>query len=209
MRTTAKVLQSGFYWPIMFKDAHEFCQACDCCQRTRNLSMRLDEALWTYCTVFKTPLGMSPFKLVYGKPCHFPVELEHKTYWAIKKLNMDWSATGTNRILELNEMKEFRAQAYENAKLYKEKTNRWHNSKIFPWQFALGQQVLLFNSRLKLFPGKLKSRWSDLFKIMHVYSYGAVEVKDSKTDSTFKVNGQRLKHYFEAPITRDKNFITF
>ncbi|XP_016679220.1 uncharacterized protein [Gossypium hirsutum] len=140
---------------------------------------RLDEALWAYQITFKTPLGMSPFKLVYGKPCHFPVELEHKTYWAIKKLNIDWSAVGTNCLLELNEMEEFRAQTYENAKL------------------------------LKLFPAKLKSRWSGPFEIVHVYSHGAVRVKASKNDSTFKVNGERLKHYFGAPIINDKNSITF
>ncbi|KAA3477383.1 protein NYNRIN-like [Gossypium australe] len=82
---------------------------------------------------------------------------------------MDWGATGTNCLLELNEMEKFKAQAYENAKL---------------------QQIFLFNSKLKLFPGKLKSRWSSPFKIVHVYPYGAVEFKDGKIGSTFKVNGQ-------------------
>ncbi|XP_016676377.1 uncharacterized protein [Gossypium hirsutum] len=98
----------------------------------KDWSSKLDEALWAYETAFNTPLGMSPFKLVNGKPCHLPIELEHKTYWAIKKLNMDWSVAGTNYLLELSEMEEFRAQAYENAKLYKEKTKRWHDSKILP-----------------------------------------------------------------------------
>ncbi|XP_012480926.1 uncharacterized protein LOC105795815 [Gossypium raimondii] len=122
---------------------------------------------------------------------------------------MDWSSTGTNRLLELNEVEEFRLQAYENAKLYKEKSKRWHDNKFLPRQFAPRQQVLLFNSRFKLFPEKLKSRWSGPFKILHVYSHGAVVVKDDKIGSTFNVNGQRLKHYFGAPIIRDKKSIIF
>ena len=67
---------------------------------------------------------MSPFKLVYGKTCHLPVELKHKAYWAIKKLNLDFKAARENRLLELNEMDEFRSNAYENARIYKEKMKR-------------------------------------------------------------------------------------
>ncbi|KAA3483646.1 Integrase, catalytic core [Gossypium australe] len=95
-------------------------------------SLRLDEALWAYRTTYKTLLGMSPFKLVYEKPCHFLVELEHRAYWVVKQLNMDWKVAGNRRLLESNEMEEFRVQAYENAKLYKEKTKRWHDKRIMP-----------------------------------------------------------------------------
>ncbi|KAA3483562.1 Pol polyprotein [Gossypium australe] len=87
-------------------------------------------------------------------------------------------------------MEEFIAQAYENAKLYKEKIKRWHDKKILPRQFEPGQQVLLFNSKLKLLSSKLKSRWSSPFEIVHVYPHKAIKVKDGKTGFNFKVNDQ-------------------
>ncbi|GKE90336.1 hypothetical protein Tco_1567811, partial [Tanacetum coccineum] len=147
----------------------------------------------------KTPIGCTPYKLVNGKACHLPIELEHKSYWALKHANFDIKTVGDHRKVQINELNELRDQAYKNSLIHKEKTKRIHDSKIKNSVFNIGDRVLLFNSRLKLFSGKLKSSWIRPFTIAHVYSYGTVEL--SQTDGpNFKVNGHRLKHYFGRDI---------
>ncbi|GJS98097.1 reverse transcriptase domain-containing protein [Tanacetum coccineum] len=136
-------------------------------------SDKLDEALWAFRTAFKTPIGCTPYKLVYGKSCHLPIELEHKAYWALKHANFDLKTA--------------------------ERTKKLHDSKIKNRIFNVGDRVLLFNSRLKIFSGKLKTRWSGPFTITKVFPYGTIEL--SQPDGpNFKVNGHRVKHYFGGDL---------
>ena len=90
----------------------------------RYWSLKLDDAQWANRTAYKTPIGMSPYKIFYGKPCHLPLELEYKAIWAIKKLNFDFKATKEESLLQLNELEELRNEAYDNAKSYKDKTKK-------------------------------------------------------------------------------------
>ncbi|XP_020259787.1 uncharacterized protein LOC109836335 [Asparagus officinalis] len=160
----------------------------------KDWSMKPPDVLWAYRTAYKTPIDMTSFKLVYSKSCHLPVELEHKAYCAIKLLNFDMKTAGEKRKLQLHELDEQRLDFYENARIYKERTKRWHDKNILRREFTQGDMVPLFNYRLKLFSGKLKSRWFGPFQVCEVFPSGVVEVW-SETTGSFKVNKQRLKHY--------------
>ena len=126
------------------------------------------------------------------------MELEHKAYWAIKKFNMSLDEAGLHRKLQLSELEELHNEAYESARIYKEKTMVFHDKMIQRKNFEVGQKVLLYHSRLRLFPRKLRSRWIGPYEIVEVFPHGAVSIK--KDDgNVFKVNGHHLKPYLEDP----------
>ncbi|GJS70741.1 reverse transcriptase domain-containing protein [Tanacetum coccineum] len=263
-----KVFDSSFYWPIIYRDAHDMVKSCDSCQRQGKISQKdkmpqnaiqvceifdvwgidfigpfpssrgnkyilvdvdylskwveakalptndarvvvkffkflfarfgtprdiisdrgenrgswfdkLDDALWAFRTAFKIPIRCTPYKLVYGKACHLPIELEHKAYWVLKHCNFDVKTMGDHRKVQMNELNELRDQAYENSLIYKKKTKKIHDSKIKNRVFNIGDRVLLFNSQLKIFSGKLKTRWTVPFTIAQVFPYGTVELSQN------------------------------
>ncbi|GKC44427.1 hypothetical protein Tco_1062149 [Tanacetum coccineum] len=152
-------------------------------------------------TAYKTPHRVYPIQARVRKTFNLPIELEHKSLLALKHANFDLRRGDHTKKFLLNELNELRDHAYENSLIYKEKTKRIHDSKIKNRVFNVGDQVLLFNSRLKMFSGKLKSRWSGPFTIAHVFPYGTVELSQN-SGPNFKVNGHRIKHYFGGDVPK-------
>nr|GEU43355.1 reverse transcriptase domain-containing protein [Tanacetum cinerariifolium] len=136
-------------------------------------SDKLDDALWAFRTAYKTPMGCTLYKIVYEKSCHLPIELEHRAYWALKHVNFDLKTA--------------------------ERMKKLHDSKIKNRIFNVDDQVLLFNSCLKIFSRKLKTRWSGPFTITCVFPYGTIKLSQPNGPN-FKVNGHRVKHYFGGDI---------
>ena len=149
-------------------------------KRRKDWSINLDDALWAYRTAYKTPIEMSPYIIVFRKPCHLPLELEYKAMWAILKLNCDFQAAKKERLLKLNELEELRNESYDNARIYKDKTKKCHNQKILRRNSKQGNKSYYIILGSKLFSGKLKSRCSGPYKVVASTPFGEVTLK---TDS--------------------------
>ncbi|XP_076944255.1 uncharacterized protein LOC143614819 [Bidens hawaiensis] len=163
----------------------------------KDRSTKLTDALWAYQTAFKTPIGTTPYRLVYGKDCHLPVEIAQRAYWATKEVNTSYDDAGKARKLALCEIEEFRDEAYECASAYKAKMKKVHDVKMRLKSFEICQKVWLYNTRMKLFPGKLKSKWTGPFVIVGVGNHGQFEIEDFDDHIRQVVNGYRLKPYLE------------
>ena len=144
--------------------------------------------------------------MVFEKPCHLPVELEHRTLWAIRQLNFNLKKPDELSKLHIFELEEIRNEAYDNAQISKSRTILFHDQSIQRKNFVPRQKVLLYNSRLYLFARKLKTRWSGPFLIQTIFSHGAVEIFDPKNRNVFKVNGQRLKLFFTTDLKPYETF---
>ena len=123
---------------------------------------------------------MSPYKMVYGKSWNFPLEVEDKEYWAIKELNYDFNLAGEKRLFDISSLDEWRTQAYENAKLFKEKVKRWHDKRIQKREFKVGEYILLYNSHFRFFAGKLLSKWEGPYIIEEFYRSRAIKINNAE-----------------------------
>jgi hypothetical protein len=121
----------------------------------------------------------------------------------VKELNRDFKLAGKKRLLDLSTLDEWRNEAYENARLFKEKVKQWHDKRILKREFHVGEKVLLYRSRLRFFVGKLLSKWEGPYVIVEVYHSGAIKIASLKDDTTQVVNGQRLKHYIAGDSYND------
>src|SRR3954466_9456531 len=149
-------------------------------------------------------MGKSPYKMVYVKACHLKLELEHKAFWAVSELNADPKLAGEKRLMKLTSLDEWRSDAYESAKMFKEKVKKWHDRRILKCEFNVGDKVLFFRSHFRFSPGKLLSRLEGPFHIEEVYRSRAIKINNFEGTKPQVGNGQRLKHYMAGdPVNVD------
>ncbi|GJR67628.1 reverse transcriptase domain-containing protein [Tanacetum coccineum] len=207
--TGRKFYESGFYWPNIFKDAKDYVMKCDACQRSENISSRseMPQNNIQVCDVFDI-WGldfMGPFPNSKGNK-YILVAVDHVSKWVEAQALPTNDARVVIRFLRRlfarfrvpKALIKLRDEAYENTQIYKERSKKWHDSGLRgDKNFKKGDKVLIFNSRFKMHPGKLKSKWYGPCVVKTVHPYGTIEIID-KNGVNFKVNGHRLKKYHDG-----------
>nr|GEX59072.1 reverse transcriptase domain-containing protein [Tanacetum cinerariifolium] len=161
-------------------------------------SDKLEDALWDFRTAFKTPIGCTPYRIVYGKSCHLPLELEHKAFWALKHANFELKTAGDHRKLELNELRELRDQAYENSLIYKERTKKLHDAKI---------KNQIFNTLIKLKAEKAKLLDEQIAQKLHDEKVQKAIARDKQEKDDMKRAQVLQKQYDDKEENIDWNAV--